>query len=196
MYYGQLVKIRAVEMSDLPKIMEYVNTWETRRFLGVLGPMSEKAEREWLEKATTSNPWKDGNVYFAIEDKETGELLGTTGLHGVSAQDRSAELGIFIHNPENCGKGYGTDAILVVLWIAFYVLGLQSVMLHYLHFNERGRRAYEKAGFKHVGVFRKRTFNSGEYQDLVAMDILREEFAEKHPPERQIGEAPLESAFS
>ncbi len=190
MYYGNLVRIRAPELSDLAKMMEHVNTFETRRFLGLSLPMSEKAEREWLEKATTSNPWKDGNAYFVIDDKQTGELIGTTGLHSVSAQDRTAELGIFIHNPENCGKGYGTDALRVVLWIAFHVLGLESVYLHYIDINERGRRAYEKVGFKHVGVCRRRIYNAGEFHDLVAMDILREEFMEAYPPGTMVGEPP------
>jgi len=188
MYYGKIVRLRAPEMSDLTKILEHVNEWETRRFLGVVLPTSEKAEREWLEKATTSNPWKDGNLYLAIEDKQTGELIGTTGLHGVSAHDRCAELGIFIHNPENCGKGYGTDALRVVLWVAFHVLGLESVYLHYIDINERGRRAYEKAGFKHAGVLRRRIFSSGEFHNLVAMDILREEFMQQYPPGTMVGE--------
>ncbi len=190
MYYGRLVRVRAPEMRDLNAIMKHLNTYETRKFIVSLMPISENAEREWLERATTLSPWRDGHVELVIEDKYTDELIGNMGLHGISPQDRCAEVGIFIHNPENCGKGYGTDALRVLLWIAFHVLGLECVYLHYVKGNDRARRAYEKAGFKHAGVYRKRVYKEGEFHDLVAMDILREEFMQQYPPGTMVGERP------
>ena len=187
MYFGEKVKIRALEMTDLPAIMKHWNNWENRRSTDMVMPRSELTEQKWLEKVSTPNPWRDGYVFFAIEDKISGEYLGTTTLQQVHANYRSAEYGIMIHNPDNFGKGYGTDTTRVMLWVAFHILGLNSVMLKAFDFNNSGIRAYEKAGFKHVGVLRKAAFVEGQFNDVVVMDILKEEFFENFPPGTYIG---------
>jgi diamine N-acetyltransferase len=188
MYAGKKVRLRALEMGDLDSIMEYWNTYQTRRFLYSAVPMSRGTEKEWLEKASKSRPWKDGKLNLAIEDRETAEFLGTISLMDVSKQHRRAEFGIIIHNPEKHGKGYGTDATRVMLWIGFHVLNLNSVFLFTLAHNKRAIRAYEKAGFKKCGTFRKAAYTEGKFHDFVAMDILKEEFMEEYPPGTYIEE--------
>ncbi|MEM4735456.1 MAG: GNAT family protein [Candidatus Thorarchaeota archaeon] len=188
MYCGQLVRLRAPEVSDLSDMMKHINTYETRQFLLNKLPISQKAEQTWLERAAVYDPWRDGQVVFVIEDKNSHELLGTAGLHNISPQSRSAELGIWIHDPENCSRGYGTDAVRVTLWIAFHLLGLESVMLTCLDTNLRAQRAYEKAGFRKVGILRKHMMSSGQLHDVVVMDITREDFMAAYPPGSTVGD--------
>ena len=189
MYYGEKVKLRALEMSDLDNIMKGWNNFEMRRFLSGAMPMSQNMEREWLESVTKERPWKDGRITLAIEDKKTGEFLGSTGIFDISKQTQRAEFGIAIHNPDNWGKGYGTDATKVMLWIGFQVLGLNSIYLYTASYNERGQKAYEKAGFKKIGTFRQADFMEGQFHNLIAMDILKDEFLEMYPPGKTVGEA-------
>jgi RimJ/RimL family protein N-acetyltransferase len=181
MYYGELVHLRALEMDDLEIILKYWNNLEIRQYLSNQIPMSRDAEQQWLERATKLDPWKDGGIILAIEDRSTGQFLGTVSLFDISKQNRRAEFGIAIHNPENLGKGYGTDAALVMLWVAFHVLGLNSVYLTTLDMNKRGQRAYEKAGFRKTGVYRQGAFVNGAFQDFILMDILKEEFFKRYP---------------
>ncbi|NIU81174.1 GNAT family N-acetyltransferase, partial [Candidatus Bathyarchaeota archaeon] len=114
---------------------------EMRQYLTSQIPMSRQTERQWLERSTTMDPWKDGGMALAIEDKKTGDFLGTVSLFDISKQNRRAEFGIAIHNPENLGRGFGTDATRVMLWVAFHILGLNSVSLYTLDTNERAQRA-------------------------------------------------------
>jgi RimJ/RimL family protein N-acetyltransferase len=186
MYYGEKVKLRALEMEDLDVILKYWNNLELRQYLSSQIPMSRNAERKWLERSTTIDPWRDGKMTLTIEDKKTGEFLGTGGFFDISKQNRSAEFGIAIINPENFGKGYGTDATRVILWIAFHILGLNSVNLITLDINERGQRAFGKAGFKKAGVYRQAAFVKGEFHDHIIMDILKEEFFKDYPPGTEI----------
>jgi RimJ/RimL family protein N-acetyltransferase len=187
MYYGEKVKLRALELSDLDDIMRYWNTYDTRRFLYSAVPTSENAERAWLESVSKSDVWKDCYLHLAFEDKKTKEFLGVVGFNRISVQHRRAEFGIAIHNPENYGKGYGTDATRVMLWVGFHVLGLNSIFLTAMESNTRGLRAYEKAGFKRNGIFRNALYSGGRFQTTVVMDVLQEEFAEMYPGNRQIG---------
>jgi RimJ/RimL family protein N-acetyltransferase len=187
MYYGEKVCLRALEMDDLDKILKFWNNLELRQYLSNQVPMSRNYERQWLEKSTKQDPWQDGAMTLAIDDKKTGEFLGTVGLFNISKQHRSAEFGIAIHNPDNLGKGYGTDTTRVMLWIAFHILGLNSVNLLTLDINERGQGAYEKAGFKRAGLYRQGAFVMGAFHDFIIMDILKEEFFEVYPPGTDVG---------
>jgi RimJ/RimL family protein N-acetyltransferase len=187
MYFGEKVKLRAPEMDDLDDVMKHWNTLEMRRFLGNAIPASRSAEQKWLERATTLNPWKDGQLTLIIEDKKSGAFLGSTSLFDISKQSSSAEFGIAIHNPENFGKGYGTDATRVTLWVGFHVLGLNSIRLITMMKNERAQRAYEKTGFKKAGVYRQFSFVQGKFEDFMIYDILKEEFLELYPPGTTVG---------
>jgi diamine N-acetyltransferase len=189
MYYGEKVNLRALEMEDLDSIMENWNNLEMRRFLATAWPMSRNTEREWLERATTVDPWRDGKIILAIEDKKTREFLGTVSLFDISKQSQRAEFGIAIHNPNNFGKGYGTDATRVMLWVGFHILGLNSIFLLTLDENERAQCAYEKAGFKRVGTFRQATYIFGKFHDFEIMDVTRNDFLRVYPPGTQVGES-------
>ncbi len=181
MYFGKLVHLRALEMDDLDVLMKYINNIETRRYLGSLLPNSRFAEEKWLETAVAADPWRDGKIVLAIEDKSTHEFLGTISLFDISRQHRHAELGISIWNPDGRDKGYGTDAVMTMLWVGFHILGLNNIYLHAIAHNARALRTYEKAGFKRVGIFRRHMYSMGEFQDEVAMDILKDEFMERYP---------------
>ncbi|MFW9817755.1 MAG: GNAT family N-acetyltransferase, partial [Candidatus Thorarchaeota archaeon] len=77
-------------------------------------------------------------------------------------------------------KGYGSDAMTVLLDMAFSVLNLHSVYLWVAGFNERAIRFYEKIGFVNTGKLREMAYRNGQRYDVVTMDILRSEFLEKY----------------
>jgi RimJ/RimL family protein N-acetyltransferase len=182
MYEGKLVRLRALEMDDLDPLMKYINNVETRRYLGSQLPNSRKSEQEWLESSTTADPWKDGRITLAIEDKKSGDFLGTISFFDISKQNRHAEFGIAVWNTESQNKGIGTDATITMLWVGFHVLGLNNIYLYVHGENERAQHVYEKVGFKKIGVFRQMVFSMGKFHDHIAMDILKSEFFERYPP--------------
>ena len=59
---------------------------------------------------------------------------------------------------------------------AFCNLNLQRVYLTALVNNHRAIHLYEKIGFQREGILRHAAFKEGQYQDLVLMSLLREEF--------------------
>jgi diamine N-acetyltransferase len=188
MYFGEKVHLRALELEDLDAILDNWNNLEMRQFLATAWPMSKNVERKWLERVTTMDPWKDGGLALAIEDKKTREFIGTVSFLDISKQSQSAEFGIAVHKPENFGKGYGTDATKVMLWVGFQILGLNSVYLRTLGENGRAQRAYEKAGFKRAGLLRQATYMMGKFHDFVIMDVIREDFLRDYPLGTHIGE--------
>ena len=58
-----------------------------------------------------------------------------------------------IGEKDYCGRGYGTDAVLVLQRLAFDKVGLHRVHLHVFDFNERAISCYEKCGFRPRACF-------------------------------------------
>ena len=181
MYTGDLVRLRALEMTDLDDIMKFYNTLELRRFLGPPVVRSKRYLEQWLLKVSVWNPFRDGHLYLAIEEKDTHAFLGIARIEDVRLPHNRAEVGLSIYNPDNRGKGYGTDAMLVLLGIGFHILGLNSIYLDTMEDNERSIKIYEKIGFKRVGILRETEYMDGAHKGLLIMDILQKDFIEKYP---------------
>ena len=79
-------------------------------------------------------------------------------------------------NPEYQRKGYGKEAINLILDYGFSFLNLYSVSLTVFEYNEVAYNLYKKVGFKEVGRLRKRVEIMGKRYDEIIMDILKEEF--------------------
>ena len=64
---------------------------------------------------------------------------------------------------------------LTIDW-GFHVLGLQNVLLEALAWNEAAIRAYEKAGFRRIGVRRQAAMSRGRREDVILMDAIPADF--------------------
>jgi RimJ/RimL family protein N-acetyltransferase len=85
-----------------------------------------------------------------------------------------------IFSGEQRGKGYGFDAMIVLLDIAFSVLDLHCVYLWVAGFNERAISFYKKIGFQNQGRLREMAYRNGTRHDVVVMDILKSEYVESY----------------
>ena len=111
---------------------------------------------------------------FAIE--ADGKCIGFCSLMGLGDPHGSAELGINIIDRQYWGRGYGRDAIRLLLKYGFHYLGLRRIVLTTHARNPRAIRCYLACGFVEDGRPRKATWVEGEYVDLVNMSILRDEW--------------------
>ena len=118
--------------------------------------------------------------WFAIRALEDDRLLGDADLSVINWGSRDAFVGIGIGEREFWGKGYGTDAMRLLLRYAFTELNLRRVSLNVFEFNERAIRSYEKVGFRLEGRERQVMQREGRRWDLIDMGILREEWMEEN----------------
>ncbi len=183
MFKGKKVNLRSFELSDVDEMMKYINDYLVKRALGDPFPTSSFDQEEWIKK--TWKQKRDGSNYnFAIELSENKKLIGVAGLKRVNSINRSASFTIAIYSPSNWNKGYGTDALKVILSIAFDLLNLHSVNLRVYEYNKGGIKSYEKSGFTRTGMMRERDYSEGSYHGDVMMDILEQEYyhmVEKEP---------------
>ena len=183
MLEGNLVRLRALEPSDLERVYSWINDREVTRYIAARYPMSRADEERWL-RGSSPNSF-GGGVQLAIEVKNgevqnggTNEVahIGNIDLVEVRPEDRKAGLGVMIGDKDYWSNGYGTDAVVTILRFAFHEMNLNRVWLHAFDFNERAQACYRKCGFQEEGRLREHYYTEGRYNDSVVMAVLRHEF--------------------
>jgi RimJ/RimL family protein N-acetyltransferase len=108
-------------------------------------------------------------------DRAIGEVL----LFDLDHANGSAQVGIFIGEPDEWGKGYGTDAVRAIVDFGFAELRLERIWLNVSTENPRAQRSYEKVGFVREATLRHDRWEGGRYTSGHVMSILRDEW--RHP---------------
>lgn len=175
---GERVYLRPLETGDATQLQQWINDPEVSRYLSVYRPMKLEDEQQFIERANAGGE----NLAFGVALMQDDQLLGTAGLQRIDWKNRSAGFGISLGVPGEWGKGYGTEATRLVVRVAFERLNLHRVWLVVYEFNERGRRCYERAGFKGEGVMRDYHFADGRYWDAHLMAILQPEWEASQKP--------------
>jgi len=102
-----------------------------------------------------------------------GTFLGTAALHSFDDDRRTARYAVGFYDPERLGQGLGTETTALVLAHAFDALGLQTVSLAVLEFNERAIRCYRRCGFREVRRETDAAVVDGVTYDDLIMEVGR-----------------------
>jgi RimJ/RimL family protein N-acetyltransferase len=172
---GERVRLRGVRDDDLPALAKWeMDPGRMTTLTNRVAPTSEAAAKERIAKWTAN---ENDDLGFAIETLDDPPVLvGNLGIFGTHVKDRSATLGIALGR-DYLGRGYGTDAMRVIVGYGFRELGLHRIQLSVAPFNPAGIRAYEKAGFVAEGRLRESVLHDGRWYDEVLMSILDREWA-------------------
>jgi RimJ/RimL family protein N-acetyltransferase len=115
-----------------------------------------------------------------IDELSLGKHIGNCGLHNIDWKNRVTEVGIMIGEKEYQGKGYGTEAMELLLKYGFETVNLNRIQLHVYDFNIRAIKSYTKIGFIEEGRMRQAQFKNGKYCDMILMSMLHEEWLKKN----------------
>ncbi len=140
--------------------------------MGIPFPYTLEDEEKWYE---TISATKD-TYNFAIETLDDTTYLGGCGINEVDWKNSNATVGIFIGNKEYWNKGYGTDAMNVLVKFIFDQMNINKIKLNVYSFNQRAIKCYEKCGFRKEGILRQEIYRNGQYHDEIVMGLLKEEY--------------------
>ena len=136
-------------------------------------PYPEGEAERWI--ATHRAAFESGEaIHFAIELRQTGELVGGVTL-AISREDDRAHLTYWIGVPYR-GRGYATEAAREAVRHNFEDLGLHRVYAAHLRSNPASGRVMHKIGMVHVGTLREHHEKWGEREDRVVYGLLAEEW--------------------
>ena len=109
---------------------------------------------------------------FAIETPE-GVHIGNCMAYDLDTVTGEGEVGIMVGERAYWGKGYGTEALALLVEQCFAMIAIRRLYLHTLDWNDRARRAFAKIGFREVRPVRR----AGK--DFILMEILRKDWPAK-----------------
>ncbi|MSS10917.1 GNAT family N-acetyltransferase [Clostridium sp. WB02_MRS01] len=116
---------------------------------------------------------------YIIVEKKSDKPIGVTSLINLDYKNRNAECIIDIGDKEAWGKGFGAEAMNLLLDFGFLEMNLHRISLRVFSFNSRAIKLYEKLGFQWEGTLRESIFRGGQWHDILQMSILKNEYAKE-----------------
>ena len=169
---GDNIYLSPISLDDVEEYTEMVNDIKVSVGLGYLSYtniVDFEREKEFLISVKKEK-------MFAVRLLENDDLLGNIGFNLVDLLNRTATMGIMLGNSNYQRKGYGIEAVKLILDYGFSFLNLRNISLSVFEYNEAAYNLYKKAGFKEAGRLRKAVEIMGKTYDVIIMDMLKEEF--------------------
>lgn len=174
LFRGELVRLVAPNSkTDADSVAAWSRDSEFVRLFGM------GTARPWTpamaQRGIEDDEAKDETFVFHIRTLADDRLIGVTDLEPAWTHG-DGWIGIGIGERAYWGRGYGTDAMRVMLRYAFTELNLYRISLNVFDYNVRAIRSYEKVGFVLEGRQRQAMRRDGRCWDMVFMSILRDEW--------------------
>lgn len=168
---GKKVGLGPMRKDLIETYLRWMNDVQVTRTLGVAPlPMTAEREQGWLDSALSSQ-----EPLFTIYELSTMRAVGNTSLVDIDHSSGTATFGLLIGERDVWGRGIGTETTRLMLNYAFDVLGLYNIELQVFAHNQGGIKAYERAGFKLIGVRRGARKVGRERYDVVYMDAVADD---------------------
>lgn len=147
------------------EVTKYV-VWNVHKDAGV----TERAIDRWI-----SGYENDYTYYWAVEDKETREVIGSISCVKVDVKNETCEMG-YVYSSKVWNKGYATEVLKKVIDYLMNEEGFYTVSAEHLSQNPASGKVLEKSGMIYEGRLRNRMIdkNTGMYDDLLSYSITKE----------------------
>ncbi len=171
---GSRVRLTALTQDDLPTVAEWHQNAEFLQLFDAL-PAYPKTETSLAQRFDDTDKATDAFL-FAIHPLDSDTPIGYVELDGILWTHRVSGVSIAIGEAKHWGKGYGYEAMQLMLQFAFEELNLHRVQLTVFSYNQRAIALYEKLGFQREGVYREHLQRDRKRYDMYLYGLLRSEW--------------------
>lgn len=177
---GKQIYLRAVEDDDLNNYyLKYeVETHAQRCGDRVLLPYSKALLQERVKKLSLQNPYTEEATLIICNHQH--QPVGNINVHSLNTIHRVFSYGLGIQKPYR-KKGYGKEAIRLLLSFYFYELNYHKVETKVYSFNSASIKLHESLGFIKEGTLRDNIYAKGAYHDTICYGMTKEEFIKISP---------------
>ncbi len=156
--------------------MEYIYKWfSDAKFLKYYDyypplPLS----KEEVDKIFSDYENSEKSKVFAV--RTDSSIIGVAGFDDIIKENQVATLFIGLGNESERNKGYGSEAMKLLLEYGFENFNFHRIQLNVLEFNVGAIALYEKFGFKKEGIFREFVLRDGKRYNLLLYGLLENEW--------------------
>jgi RimJ/RimL family protein N-acetyltransferase len=181
LYEGSLVRLGPIDFEkDPPVVARWTRDPLLRAVLGgIARPLSPEAVRKMLEKIEKQMEESKNIFHFTLRNKEDDRLVGIAKLHWIDFHNGTGVLNMGIGDAQDRRRGYGSDALNLLLGFAFGELNLHRISVWPTADNTPFNHMVEKAGFEEEARRREASFHDGSYWDVIHMGLLRSKWDKK-----------------
>lgn len=139
---GQRIALARMTSEDQPMFCEWLQSDELRSLIDDHRIPTLKDQMQWFTRIQQPD-----RQFFSLLTLPDHCLIGNAGFVDIDSEKQEATLRITIGDPDQRGKGFGTEAVQLLVRYASEVFGWRRVNLKVVQTNVRAIRSYEKAGF-------------------------------------------------
>ncbi len=163
---GDLLPLDEAVRSSLPQLRQWM-LWAKDE------PVALSTRMKWIREARGRFDLDQDYVYLIVE-KESGALIGGTGLH-LRSGDRSREIGYWIRS-DKTNRGYASEAAAALTQVAFGISRVDRVDIHCDPRNQASVAVARKLGFHLEATLRQRQSSpEGVLRDVMIWSIVAPE---------------------
>lgn len=167
---NEQVKLRAPELEDVDLLYAWENNMEVWRVSNTLSPFSKHSLMRYIQNYQL-DIYQTKQLRLIIEAKDQSSLMnypvGIIDLFDYDPFHQRAGVGILIHNTEDRGKGYASEALQLLTKYAFEYLHVHQLFCNIADNNEPSLKLFSRHEFEIIGLKKDwiRTKNGwlGEY---------------------------------
>ncbi|MHA2036691.1 MAG: GNAT family N-acetyltransferase [Promethearchaeota archaeon] len=174
MLKGDKIRLVPPKKEYIKQFQKWMNDPEIIQYLTIFRPITREMEEDWYNDMQK----RENNILFSIitlDEKNNEILIGNCDI-SVDWKNRIGNCGIVIGEKNYHGKGYGTEAMKLLVNYGFETLNLNRIELEVHSFNSRALKSYIKVGFKEEVTRRQAVYINGIYHDSIVLSILKDEW--------------------
>ena len=167
---GKNCILRALEPEDLDFLFSAENNESFWKISSTQTPYSKYILQKYIENAH-QDIYEAKQYRFVICNKQNIPV-GMIDLFDFNPQHNRVGVGILIL-PENQGKGYGSEALKMVIDYAFTYLNVHQIFVNIIADNHKSIALFEKFNFKKIGIKKDWIFDNTNYKDELFYQLIK-----------------------
>ena len=176
---GQRIYLRPLKPKDLNKnYLAWLNDPEVNEFLdSCRRPTAKYQLKKYYEQVMDSST----DIMFAIIEKKSARHIGNVRLSKIDWIHREANYGRMIGDKKAWGKGYGVEALRLIMDYAFNTLNLNRLYTPVIEGNIASIKSNVRAGMQREGRARQARFIKGKYLDIIHFAMTKDRYLKMKP---------------
>jgi len=167
---GKHIYLRALEPEDLEFIHTIENDESLWELSNTITPYSKFLIKQYLEHSH-KDIFEVKQLRLVISNYED-KALGMIDLFDFDFKHRRAGVGVLVKEPNERFKGYGREALKLLIDYSFTHLDLNQLYCNISEENDASIKLFSNQGFKKIGLKKDWNFVNGSYKNEYLFQLI------------------------
>ncbi|WP_299550192.1 GNAT family protein [Seonamhaeicola sp.] len=170
---GEHIYLRALEPEDLEFVHAVENDETIWDISSTQTPFSKFIIKQYIENAH-KDIYEVKQLRLVISSYKDVPL-GMIDIYDFDFKNSRAGIGILIKDSKTRGKGYGTEALKLLVSYCFAHLGLHQLYCNISEENETSIKLFKSQGFKQVGLKKDWNYVNSSYKNEYLFQLINKQ---------------------